>query len=44
MTKTKRPTLQMIAEQVGVTKMTISRYLRNPLTVSEKIVIRLLVL
>ncbi|MFD0965755.1 gluconate operon transcriptional repressor GntR [Seminibacterium arietis] len=36
MTKTKRPTLQMIAEQVGVTKMTISRYLRNPLTVSEK--------
>lgn len=30
MTKRKRPTLQDIATHLGITKMTISRYLRNP--------------
>ncbi|WP_447528095.1 substrate-binding domain-containing protein [Vreelandella sp. TE19] len=33
--KKKRPTLQDIAERVGATKMTVSRCLRNPQTVSE---------
>ncbi|WP_206194024.1 substrate-binding domain-containing protein [Serratia microhaemolytica] len=31
----RRPTLQDIADQTGVTKMTVSRYLRDPLTVAE---------
>jgi len=30
MTKKQRATLQDVADQVGVTKMTVSRYLRNP--------------
>jgi LacI family transcriptional regulator, gluconate utilization system Gnt-I transcriptional repressor len=34
MIKNKRPTLQDVADIVGVTKMTISRYLRNPDKVS----------
>lgn len=34
--KQKRPTLQDIAEHLGITKMTISRYLRNPQSVAEK--------
>ena len=34
MSKNKRPTLQHVADQVGVTKMTVSRYLRNPNQVS----------
>ena len=33
--KKKRPTLQDIADQVGATKMTVSRCLRDPTTVSE---------
>lgn len=33
--KNKRPTLQDIADQVGVTKMTVSRCLRDPSQVSE---------
>ncbi|MGP9665936.1 gluconate operon transcriptional repressor GntR [Halomonas sp. AOP22-C1-8] len=33
--KKKRPTLQTIADQVGATKMTVSRCLRDPETVSE---------
>lgn len=33
--KKQRPTLQNIADQVGVTKMTVSRYLRDPKKVSE---------
>lgn len=32
--KKKRPVLQDIADRVGVTKMTVSRYLRNPDLVS----------
>lgn len=32
--KKKRPVLQDIADRVGVTKMTVSRYLRNPELVS----------
>ena len=35
MSKHKRPTLQDIAEHLGITKMTISRYLRNPSSVAE---------
>lgn len=31
-----RPTLQDIADQVGITKMTVSRYLRDPSSVAEK--------
>ncbi len=31
-----RPSLQDIAEQVGVTKMTVSRFMRDPQLVSEK--------
>lgn len=34
MLKHKRPTLQDIASHLGITKMTVSRYLRNPKTVS----------
>ncbi|ENU1228724.1 MULTISPECIES: gluconate operon transcriptional repressor GntR [Providencia] len=33
--KKKRPSLQDVADQVGVTKMTVSRFLRNPEQVSE---------
>ncbi|AAU37849.1 MULTISPECIES: gluconate operon transcriptional repressor GntR [Basfia] len=36
MTKHKRPTLQDIANHLGITKMTISRYLRNPASVAEE--------
>ena len=35
MTKNKRPTLQDIADYLGITKMTISRYLRNPDSVAN---------
>lgn len=35
MVKKKRPTLQDIADKVGATKMTVSRCLRDPATVSE---------
>ncbi len=31
----RRPTLKDIAEQVGVTKMTVSRFLRDPSSVAE---------
>ncbi|WP_375057222.1 gluconate operon transcriptional repressor GntR [Zobellella sp. DQSA1] len=34
MTKKKRPTLQDVADRVGVTKMTVSRYLKDPALVS----------
>lgn len=34
MIKKKRPALQDVADRVGVTKMTVSRYLRNPSQVS----------
>ncbi|MDR9827744.1 substrate-binding domain-containing protein [Vibrio sp. FNV 38] len=34
--KKRRTTLQDIADQVGVTKMTVSRYMRDPLSVAEK--------
>ncbi|MGO1296578.1 MAG: gluconate operon transcriptional repressor GntR [Vibrio sp.] len=34
MTKKRRPTLQDVADQVGVTKMTVSRYLKNENQVS----------
>ena len=33
--KKKRPVLQDVADLVGVTKMTVSRFLRNPEQVSE---------
>lgn len=33
--KKKRPGLQDVADQVGVTKMTVSRYLRDPDRVSQ---------
>ncbi|SUC77986.1 Gluconate utilization system GNT-I transcriptional repressor [Providencia stuartii] len=33
--KKKRPSLQDVADRVGVTKMTVSRFLRNPEQVSE---------
>ena len=36
MTKKRRPTLQDVADLVGVTKMTVSRYLKDPLLVSDK--------
>ena len=36
MSKKRRPTLQDVANIVGVTKMTISRYLRNPNQVSSE--------
>ena len=35
MTKNKRPTLQDIADYLGITKMTISRYLRHPDSVAS---------
>ncbi|WP_109078704.1 gluconate operon transcriptional repressor GntR [Aggregatibacter kilianii] len=35
MNKNKRPTLQDIADYLGITKMTISRYLRNPDSVAN---------
>ncbi|TCP93530.1 LacI family transcriptional regulator [Cricetibacter osteomyelitidis] len=35
MMKHKRPTLQDIADHLGITKMTISRYLRNPASVAQ---------
>ncbi|RKF17966.1 LacI family DNA-binding transcriptional regulator [Alginatibacterium sediminis] len=35
--KKQRPTLQDIADRVGVTKMTVSRYLRDPNKVSESV-------
>lgn len=35
--KKKRPILQDVANRVGVTKMTVSRYLRNPAQVSTKL-------
>jgi LacI family gluconate utilization system Gnt-I transcriptional repressor len=35
--KGKRPTLQDVADQVGITKMTVSRYLKNPEQVSESL-------
>jgi len=34
--KPQRPTLQNIADRVGVTKMTVSRYMRDPESVSKK--------
>ncbi len=34
--KKNRATLQDVADQVGVTKMTVSRYMRNPESVAEK--------
>ncbi len=34
-TRKRRPTLQDIADLTGVTKMTVSRYLRDPQTVAE---------
>ncbi|AWX13177.1 transcriptional regulator [Mergibacter septicus] len=36
MNKRKRPTLQDIAEHLGITKMTISRYLRDPVSVAPE--------
>ncbi|KXF80524.1 transcriptional regulator [Enterovibrio coralii] len=36
MQKNRRPTLQDVAELVGVTKMTVSRYLRNPERVAKE--------
>ena len=33
--KQKRPTLQDIADHLGMTKMTVSRYLRNPDSVAK---------
>lgn len=36
LTKSKRPTLQDIANHLGITKMTISRYLRDPTTVAPE--------
>lgn len=35
--KKKRPTLQNVADRVGVTKMTVSRFLRDPEQVSEQL-------
>ncbi|GLO59498.1 transcriptional regulator [Vibrio sp. MACH09] len=40
-TKKQRPTLQNIADQVGVTKMTVSRYLRDPNKVSQPVGIKI---
>lgn len=34
--KHKRPTLQDIADHLGITKMTVSRYLRNPNSVAQE--------
>ncbi len=33
--KRSRPTLQDIADRVGITKMTVSRYMRNPDSVAQ---------
>lgn len=41
MTKAKRPTLQDIADHLGITKMTVSRFLRNPDTVAPETQIRI---
>lgn len=41
MSKSKRPTLQDIANHLGITKMTISRYLRNPDTVAPETQVRI---
>ncbi|MCX9457964.1 LacI family DNA-binding transcriptional regulator, partial [Vibrio cholerae] len=35
--KKKRPTLQDVADIVGVTKMTVSRYMRDPSQVSASV-------
>ena len=44
-TKPRRPTLQDVADRVGITKMTVSRYLKDPALVSaavqEKIAVAL---
>ena len=37
--KKKRPVLQDVADRVGVTKMTVSRFLRNPEQVSVAFVV-----
>lgn len=34
--KKARTTLQDVADKVGITKMTVSRYMRNPESVAEK--------
>lgn len=39
--KKKRPVLQDVADRVGITKMTVSRYLRNPERVSAALQIRI---
>lgn len=39
--KRKRPTLQHIADHLGITKMTISRYLRNPESVAHETGLRI---
>ncbi|MDG6785587.1 gluconate operon transcriptional repressor GntR [Glaesserella parasuis] len=39
--KRKRPTLQHIADHLGITKMTISRYLRNPEAVAHQTGLRI---
>ncbi|MBJ7555798.1 gluconate operon transcriptional repressor GntR [Marinomonas spartinae] len=39
--KKKRPTLQDVADQVGITKMTVSRYLKNPDLVSSPLQTRI---
>ncbi len=39
--KKNRPTLQHVADEVGVTKMTVSRFLRNPKSVSEALQTRI---
>ncbi|OOF36370.1 gluconate operon transcriptional repressor GntR [Rodentibacter heidelbergensis] len=39
--KHKRPTLQDIANHLGITKMTVSRYLRNPNSVAQETQIRI---
>ena len=39
--KRKRPTLQHIADHLGITKMTISRYLRNPESVAYETGLRI---
>ena len=33
--KRSRPTLQDIADRIGITKMTVSRYMRNPDSVAQ---------
>ncbi|WP_434361782.1 gluconate operon transcriptional repressor GntR [Parasalinivibrio latis] len=39
--KKKRPTLQDVADLVGVTKMTVSRYLRDPTLVSKSLQVKI---